>query len=332
MADDYYKILGVEKNASQADIQKAYRSLARKYHPDMNPDDKTAKEKFQKVQSAYDVLNDTNKRELYDRYGSAFESAGAGQGPGGAPFGGAGSGYWRTEGGPGGAGGQGGFEQIDFSQLFGGGGGGTPFSELFGGFRRGAQGGKGKRGKAAAQPGADVHSEVEVPFQMAIDGGKMEVGVQRPDGKTDRIEVKIPAGIRDGAKIRLRGQGGSGEKGGATGDLLITIHVAPHPWFQRRGNDLFVRVPISLAEAVGGAKVDVPTPRGVISLRIPPNTSSGARLRVRGHGVKLKDGVTGDLYAEPQIVLPATIDEATAAAIRKLEEEHPSNPRAELHW
>jgi DnaJ-class molecular chaperone len=320
VADDYYQILGVPKSASQTDIQKAYRTLARKYHPDMNPDDKTAKEKFQKVQSAYDVLNDSSKRELYDRYGSAFESAGAGAGP--RPHGGA---TWTTQGGPG-------YEDIDLSQLFGqGGGGSSPFAELFGGFRR-AAGAKGKKSRGAVPSGQDVHSEVEIPFQTSVLGGKVEVGVQRPDGKIERIEVKIPQGVHDGAKIRLRGQGGESPMGGAAGDILLTIHVAPHPWFSRRGNDLIVRVPVTLAEAVAGAKVDVPTPTGTISLRIPPKTSGGAKLRIRGHGVKPKSGTAGDLYAEVQIVLPPVIDEGTAEAIKKLDEKHPSTPRNELRW
>ncbi len=204
MADDYYQILGVDKNASQADIQKAYRTLARKYHPDLHPDDKTAKEKFLKVQGAFDVLNDTSKRELYDRYGSAFESAAAGGGPGAGP-GPRGGQTWYTQGSPGG------YEEIDFGQMFGdrfgqegggGGGGGSPFADLFGGFQRAAQAaGKGKRGRAAAeQRGPDLQSEIEVPFQTAIQGGKVEVGVQRGPGKTDRMEVKIPAGITDRRK------------------------------------------------------------------------------------------------------------------------------------
>ncbi|HTQ38871.1 MAG TPA: J domain-containing protein [Pirellulales bacterium] len=330
MADDYYQTLGVAKNASQADIQKAYRALARKHHPDLNPDDKTAKEKFQKVQAAFDVLNDTNKRELYDRYGSAFEQAGA-AGPGARPRG---QQSWHAQEMPGG------YEQIDlgdlgdiFGQRFGGeGGGGNPFADLLGGFGRKHAGGKGRRGKAPEQPGSDVASEIEIPFQTAIQGGKVEVGVQRAGGKIDHIEVKIPAGIHGGAKIRLRGQGGPGQGNAAAGDLLLTVHVAAHPHFQRRGNDLIVRVPVTLAEAVAGAKVDVPSPHGTISLRIPPRTSSGARLRIRGHGVKLKNGATGDLYAEVQIVLPPLIDDAAAEVIRKLDEEHPSNPRHDLRW
>ncbi len=222
-----------------------------------------------------------------------------------------------------------------FGERYGEGGesSGNPFADLLGGFRRGQQGGKrGRKGKAAATAGTDVHSEIEVPFQTAIQGGKIEVGMQRADGKVEHIEVKIPAGINDGAKIRLRGQGGPSPSGGAAGDVLLTIHVAPHPWFQRRGNDLTVRVPVTLAEAVGGAKVDVPTPSGTISLRVPPRTSSGTKLRIRGHGVKPKTGTPGDLYAEVQIMLPPTIDETTVDAIRKLDEQNPMNARQDLRW
>lgn len=327
MAEDYYKTLGVERNASQADIQKAYRALARKYHPDMNPDDKTAKTKFQQVQAAYDVLNDPQKREMYDRYGHAFESVGAGAGAGGTPQGGQG---WYTQGAPG-------FDEVDLNQIFGerfgdAGGSGGGFAELFGNFRRGAQTGGRKRRSAEVERGADVQSEVEVPFQTAIQGGTINVGIQRPGGKVDQIEVKIPAGVKEGAKMRLRGQGAPGAGRSAAGDLLLTIHVATHPHFQRRGNDLIVRVPITLYEAVAGAKVDVPTPSGTISLRVPPRTSSGTKLRVRGHGVKPKTGTPGDLYADVQVVLPPEIDEATAAAIAKLDEAHPTNPRRELRW
>jgi curved DNA-binding protein len=325
MADDYYQVLGVDKNATPADIQKAYRNLARKYHPDLHPDDKSAKQKFQKVQAAFDVLNDSKKRELYDRYGSAFESAAAGAGGGGPRPGQT----WSTQGGPG-------FDEIDISQLFGQGyeqsGGGSPFADLFGSFRRGGSAGKGRKSRAAGQPGDDVQSEIEIPFQMSIEGGKVEVGVQRPDGKTDRIDVKIPVGIKDGAKIRLRGQGGPGTGGAAAGDILLTVHVASHPFFQRRDNDLIVRVPITLAEAVSGAKVDVPTPSGTISLRVPPRTSSGTKLRVRGHGVKPKSGAPGDLYADVQIILPAMIDDATAEAIQKLDQSQPTQPRRDLRW
>jgi DnaJ-class molecular chaperone len=323
MAEDYYKTLGVGRDASAADIQKAYRKLARQYHPDLNPDDKAAKSKFQEVQRAFDVLNDASKRELYDRYGSSFESMGAAAGPRG------GRAAWGSA--PGG-------EDIDFSQLFGERYGGDDptgtFADIFSQFRR--AGGRSRRsGPEPAARGADMTAELQIPFQTAAGGGEAQISLRRQSGQVDTISVKIPAGIDEGKKIRLRGQG-ERVPGGTAGDILITIHVAPHPWFTRRGNDLEVRVPVTLSEAALGAKVDVPTPRGTIALRVPEGTSSGKKLRVKGHGVAPKNGEPGDLYAEIQIVLPAPLDDACVEMIKKLEEHakqaHPQDPRRELKW
>jgi DnaJ-class molecular chaperone len=325
MAEDYYKILGVARDASATDIQKAYRKLARKYHPDMNPDDKTAKTKFQEVQKAFEVLNDTSKRELYDRYGSSFESMGAG-GPGGGPHGGRAG--WRP--------GQGG-DDIDFSQMFGerysGDDPAGMFGDIFTQFRRGGAG-RSRRPQPPAR-GADLATELEIPFSTAVTGGEAQIALRRDGGKVETLTVKIPPGIDEGKKIRLRGQGEAID-GGTAGDILITIHVAPHPWFTRHGNNLDVRVPVTLAEAALGAKVDVPTPKGTISLRIPAGTSSGKKLRVKGHGVAPRGADPGDLYAEIQIVLPSPLDDECIELIRKLDEHaaqaHPQEPRRELKW
>lgn len=328
MAEDFYKTLGVKRDASQAEIQKAYRDLARKYHPDLNPNDKKAKEKFQKVQAAFEVLNDTSKRELYDRYGSSFEAYA--QGGGARPQ--ARGGWQHTTGGGGGGPTAGGFEDVDFSEFFGERFAGDPsggFGDLFGQFRKAA--GKRGRGRAAAPGGGNVESEITIPFQTAVTGGKVDLALQRSDGKTESISVKIPPGVDEGKKIRLRGQGES-LGGGPAGDLLLTIHVAPHPYFHRRGKDLEVRLPITLAEAVAGGKVDLPTPWGTISLRIPPRTSSGKKLRVKGHGIRPASGEPGDLFAETAIVLPERIDDVTVEAIKRLDEEQKTNPRAELRW
>jgi len=320
MAEDYYKTLGVRRNASQAEIQRAYRELARKYHPDLNPDDKTAKSKFQQIQNAFDVLNDSEKREMYDRYGSTFETAG-GRGPQpGAP--------WGT--GPGGVR----FEDIDLSQFFGeqfGGESAGGFGEFFSRFRR-AAGGPQQTTTAGRRRGADVQHEIQIPFQTSITGGEVQIGVQRQTGKTETISVKIPAGIEDGKKIRVRGQGEPGPRRGTPGDILLTIRVAPHPAFQRRGNHLLVRLPVTLAEAALGAKVDVPTPRGTVSLRVPPGSSSGTKLRVKGHGVSPKSGPPGDLLAEIQILLPKDLDEKDRETIRELDRRHHVDPRAALKW
>lgn len=329
MAEDYYKTLGVRRGASQAEIQRAYRELARKYHPDMNPDDKTAKQKFQEIQKAFDVLNDPEKRELYDRYGSSFETAGAG-GPQQGPF-------WRT--GPGGGVETGpagfGFEDIDFTQFFGerfreqpSGG----FGDIFRHFRRSSGAGAAAGRSSARRRGADITHDVQIPFNVSITGGEVQITVGRQTGKTETISVKIPPGVEDGKKIRVRGQGGPGARGGQPGDILITVRVAPHPYFQRRGNHLHVKVPVTLAEAALGASVDVPTPSGTVSLKVPPGTSGGTKLRVKGHGVTPRGGPPGDLFAEIQIVLPKDLGETDRQAIREFDRRHPQNPRTQLRW
>lgn len=322
MSEDYYKTLEVARGASPADIQKAYRRLARKYHPDLHPDDKSAKKKFQEVQAAFDVLNDPSKRELYDRYGSSFESAAAaGAGAGTRP-----SGTWSTS--PGG-----GFEDFDFSQFFGerfGGEQGGGFEGIFGQPRRG-RGGSRSRG-AARTKGVDLEQEIHIPFNTSILGGEAHLTIHRPSGKTDTIAVKIPAGIEDGKKIRLRGQGDPGADGATPGDILLTIRVSPHASFERRGDNLQVKVPVTLAEAAEGAKIDVPTPQGIVSLRVPPATSSGTKLRIKGRGVTRKGEPAGDLLADIQIVLPKKLDEESLALIRQVADRNPLNPRTELRW
>ncbi len=330
MAEDHYKTLGVRRDASQADIDKAYRELARKYHPDLNPDDKTAKEKFQKVQAAFDVLSNSEKREMYDRYGSSFETMEAG-GAGG-PY----SGAWGGGPGFGGAPGAGfHFEEVDLGDLFGRGVGGgrqqAPggFGDFFQQFRRASR----RPGKGAApRQGGDIRHEIQIPFSTAVAGGQVEIALARQSGKTERINVKIPPGIEEGKKIRVRGQGERGPGGGPPGDILITVRVAPHPHFSRRGNHLVVRVPVTLAEAALGAKVDVPTPNGTVTLTVPPGSSSGTKLRVKGHGVPRRDGSAGDLLAELLIMLPKKLDPSDQEQIRALDERHPLRPRDGLRW
>jgi len=320
MAEDHYQTLGVPRTASAEDIRKAYRELARKYHPDLHPDDDAAKEKFKKVQNAFDVLNDSSKREMYDRYGSSFEGVG-GAGPGGGPFPG-GGGFPG-----GGAGGFGGGE-IDLESLFGGAGG---FAEMFGGAR-----GKASRGRRrpAQVPGEDVTARIQIPFRLAIDGGKTDVRLDRA-GTPETITVTIPQGLPDGSRMRLRGQGLPGANGGPAGDLVLQVGVDPHPVFRRDGDTLEVALPVTLSEAIAGAKVDVPTPWGTIALRIPPGTSSGRRLRAGGMGVRHANGAKGDLIAEVQVGVP----DVTDAAIRdqlleaaRAAEAGASDARAHLRW
>jgi curved DNA-binding protein len=318
MAEDHYQTLGVSRTASAEEIRKAYRDLARKYHPDLHPDDESAKEKFKQVQAAFDVLNDPSKREMYDRYGSSFEGVGAG-GPGG----GWGGGSWSGGGPfPGGGG------EIDLESLFGGGGGG--FGDLFG---RG-RGSRGRRRPAQA-PGEDISASISIPFRMSIDGGKTDVRIDR-GGKVETISVTIPQGLPDGARMRLRGQGLPGTGGGPAGDLVLQVRVEPHPVFQRSGDTLEVTLPVSLSEAIEGAKVDVPTPWGTIALRIPPGTSSGKKLRAAGMGVHHGNGAKGDLIAEVQIMLPtaedAAVREPLLAAVKAAEAAAPEAVRSRLQW
>ena len=188
------------------------------------------------------------------------------------------------------------------------------------------------RRPAARAARADLLHELQIPFATAITGGEVQIGIQRPSGKTETLAVKIPAGIEEGKKIRIRGQGQPAGRGGTPGDLIITIHVAPHPFFQRRGNNLSVRVPVTLGEAVGGAKVDLPTPQGTVTLRVPPGTSSGTKLRVKGHGVAPKNGSPGDLLAEIQIVLPKPLSDADRKAIGQIDAHYAQNPRKDLRW
>jgi DnaJ-class molecular chaperone len=323
MADDYYAALGVRRGASPQEIQKAYRDLARKYHPDLNPDDAAAKEKFKAVQQAYEVLNDPKKRELYDRYGAAYESMGS-EGPGAGGRAGW-RGFTRGQEVP--------LDDIDLSEIFGqhaGSEGGGGFADLFRQFTgRATQ--RGRRPGPAVQRGSDIAHELHVPFRTAVSGGEAQLTVRRHSGKVETINVKIPQGIADGKKIRLRGQGEPGAGGAPPGDILITVRVAPHPHYQRQGNDLIVKVPITLSEAILGAKIDVPTPKGTISLTIPAGTSGGKRLRVKGHGVPQREAA-GDLYAEIQLQLPETIDDQLADWARHSDEEPNRNPRAQLIW
>jgi DnaJ-class molecular chaperone len=330
MDEDFYTILELPRTASQADIQAAYRRLARKYHPDMNPEDDKAKQKFQKVQRAFETLNDAKKRENYDRYGSAFEQAGGE----GAPHG---QYSWNPQSGGG---------DFDFSQFFGGnfgGGGKGPeeaggggFAEILRKFGAGAGGGASagrSAGAKAPRRGEDLHHELQVPFATAIKGGEVDLGVVRKSGE-ETIRVKIPAGVSEGQKIRLRGQGGPAPRRGEPGDLIITVHVAAHPFFTRRGNHLDVNVPVTLAEAALGAKVDIPTPDGTVTITIPPGTSSGKRLRLKGRGVSPagRSDAAGDLYAEIQIVLPEKFDAEAIELIKRLAKYGPADPRDELRW
>ena len=332
MAEDYYKSLGVSRSASAEEIAKAYRKLARKFHPDLNPEDAGAKKRFQQIQTAYDTLSDPEKRKMYDQFGDKYEQFGAGGKPfGGAPFegnpfGGGGSqgfdfgdlfGRGRRNRGGGGGGGQAGFGGVDLEDLlrqFGGSGGG---------------GGGGNRSRRGEPMGGDVAAEITIPLRLAVTGGKTTVQLDR-GGRIESIEVKIPQGIRSGKKIRLRGQGEAG-LGGKPGDLLLTVHIAADPSFRVDGDNLEMKLPITIGEAIRGASVDVPTPGGsTVTLKIPPRSSGGRRLRVRGQGLPRRDGDPGDLYIELTIKLPDQLSDEAVAAVELIEKGYTKPVRGDL--
>ena len=302
--DDYYQILGVSKTSSREEIQKAYRQLARKYHPDFNQNDpQGAKEKFQKVQEAFDVLGNPEKRQIYDQFGVSPEKMGSGGGQG--PF------QWSFGGGAPGRTANFQFDNLDdIMKMFGGGFGSASPDEIFSAGRRPSR-------------GKDTEQTVSIPFVLSITGGKAEV---RVGGQT--VSVTIPVGIENGKKIRLPGLGETGSHGGGTGSLLLTVRVEEHPCFSRRGNNLYVDVPISLKEAVFGTKIDIPSPKGNVTLTIPAGTSSGMKLRIQQCGI----GGTGNLFATLQVVLPKNWSETDKALLDKLQTEPEEPLRRSLRW
>jgi len=302
---DYYEILGVPRSASADEIKKASRKLSRKYHPDMAPDDKSADQKFKEVQEAYEVLRDETKRKQYDQFGHSFQQAG----PGG--------GHYQ-------AGGGGGAGPVDFEDLFGG--GGIDLGDLFGGSFRGA-----KRAQPRPQKGESQRLQIEIPFHLSAVGGGHEVTLQK-GGASERLTIKIPAGVDNGSVIRLSGQGNPGIQGGPAGDLLITIKVGSHPYFKRDGSNLILEVPITLAEAALGAKVDVPTlTEGEVTVTIPPGTSSGAKLRLRGKGiVNQKTKQPGDQICSIKIVAPKDLSDEERKLYEQLNQLQHDTPRSKV--
>ncbi len=309
---DYYQVLGISRSASADEIQSAYKRLSLKFHPDKNPDDQRAADEFKLVQEAFGALGDESTRAAYDQFGPAYKQAQAAR-AGGGGF-------------PGGAGGAGG---VDFSSLFGG---GVDLGDLFGGGRR--QGASG--GPSRPRRGQDLRARIQVPFQVAAIGGGHELPIQPegPGGRTERLTIKIPPGLSSGEVLRLKGQGGS-IAGGPSGDVLVTVDVAPHPWFRREGDNLMIELPVTPQEAVLGARIDVPTlDEGPVVVTIPPDTSSGTKLRLRGKGIiNQKTGTPGDELVEVRIVVPEGLSESQRALYGQLAEAEAasgSNPRSGL--
>lgn len=300
---DFYQILGVSKSVTDAELKKTYRKLARKYHPDSNAGDVAAETRFKEISEAYSVLSDPEQRAEYDQIRA--------MGTGGARF---------TSGGGGGQG----FDDM-FGGMFGGGGrggqysaqGGQNFEDIFNMFGGGARG---------PQPGRDVQASTTLDFETAVNGHT--VTLQAPTGS---VKVKIPAGVADGQKIKVRGKGEPSPNGGPAGDIILTVAVRKHPVFERDGQNLRLKLPVTFSEAALGATVEVPTLGGsVVKLKIQPGTPSGRVLRVKGRGVNSAKGV-GDLLAEVQVVVPSHLsDEAREALEAFREVEADENPREDL--
>ncbi len=396
---DYYGILGVKKTATQDEIRKAFRKLARKYHPDVNPNDKKAEEKFKTISEANDVLSDEKKRKIFDQFGFYSDQIDPAQAEAAAR-----GGYRYAPGGGNAAGGQGvpfdfgGFDFSDFAeqQKRGGAAGSGPGSPGWGGFRdifsgMFSQGGKAQQG---SQPGTDLEYQVAVDFWAAIHGGttrlqithqemcptcrgrafsggamactechgsgqvtqmggRMKFNIQCPrcggagkvqdvcptchgEGtltKPETVEVRLKAGTRDGQRIRLAGKGNAGTGGGAAGDLYLIVKTGQHPVFTRVGDDIQINVPVTVAEAALGSKIEVPTIDGRAQLRIPPGTQSGQKLRMREKGVTSasKEGVRGDEIVTVEIVVPQLKDERSKEILRELAKLNPDDPR-EAMW
>lgn len=323
---DYYETLGVSRTASQEEIQKAYRKLARKYHPDVNKE-KGAEEKFKQITEAYEVLKDPEKRKKYDTLGPNWQ-----EGQDFTPPPGWEGGHFEFRTYPGGTG------EFDFGGFQRGGGFSDFFEMLFGeGFRRGARGpgGAGPGAREWTIRGQDQEAEITVSLEDVYRGTTKTITLQTleagPDGtlrpKAKQYEVRIPAGVTEGSRIRLAGQGGAGSGGGPPGDLFLRVRITPHPTFQREDHNLLVTVPVAPWEAALGAKVDVPTLDGAVKMTIPPGTQGGQRFRLRGKGLPRERGERGDLYATVQITVPKTLTAEERDLFQKLAKSSSFDPR-----
>jgi len=373
---DYYELLGVPRKASAKDIRTAFRKLARKYHPDLNPGDKASEEKFKQLQEAYDVLSDTKKRQMYDQYGFYSDNVPTGDYGPGADAGGQNVNFD--------------FGGFDFGAQPGGAGAGSSFRDLFGQFFGGRRGGAGM--EPEHEPGGDLEYQIEIDFWDAVRGSVKKLQVTRMDTcetchgtgavgtpqtcptcngtgsvqqtagkmrfnvpcnrcggsgklhttcrtcggegrvrKTETIDVRIPPGVANGGRVRVPGKGNAGTMGAPSGDLYLRVVVRPHDFFERRGDDLYTKVPVTVAEASLGAKIEVPTIDGRSLVRIPPSTNSGRTLRLKEKGVPHgKSGARGDQYVEIQVIVPEPTDERVRTLMKELEEIAPADPRKDL--
>lgn len=305
---DFYAVLGVDKKASQADIKKAYRKLAQRYHPDNNPGDKSAEEKFKSIAEANDVLSDPKKKTEYDQLREMLASGGN--------FGGFGRGA-----GPAG----GGFRNVridDVGDIFGGNGAG--FDDLLGGLFGGAGG-----FRRSPTKGTDLETQATISFVDALNGATVDLRVSAPGGSPRTIKARIPPMVKDGDRIRLSGKGAPGANGGPAGDLYVRVNVTPHPIFGRKGRDLTLQLPITFAEAALGAEVSVPALEGrPVKLKIPAGTPSGKTFRIRGRGGL--NGARADLLVTVQVVVPPKLSREEKDLVKRLAEIDRKSPREEI--
>jgi DnaJ-class molecular chaperone len=332
---DYYATLGVPKTATDKELKQAYRKLARKHHPDVNPGDKGAEGKFKEINEAYEVLGDPEKRRKYDELGAnwrMYEQAQQ-QGqpfPGGSPFGGFGGFGGGGEGGAwtinmGGPGGTRPMSEEEMRDMFGT---EDPFSDFFRTFFGGAGGAggdaRGRSGRAPrTQKGRDIESEAELTLEEAYHGAMRRISITL-GGHARSVDVRIPAGVKDGSRVRAAGEGESGANGGASGDLFLRVKIKPHPVFERKGDDLYTKVALPVTTAVLGGEAQVPTITGSIRLKVPETTQPGQIFRLKGHGMPLvgKPDQKGDLYATADVQLPrslTTLQRQTWEQIKKYE-------------
>ena len=310
---DYYQTLGVSKTAPAKEIKQAYRKLARKFHPDVNPGDKAAEAKFKEINEAYEVLADPEKRRKYDELGANWrlyeQAQQQGQAwPGGSPFGegsGESGGTWTIN--MGGPGGYRTMSEEEMRELFGN---EDPFSDFFRTFFGGgaAEGGRARTRAPRSQKGRDIEHEVELTLEEAFHGAMRRISIKQ-GGHARSVDVRIPAGVKDGSRVRAAGEGESGSNGGTAGDLYLRVRLKPHPVFERKGNDLHTKVVVVVTTAVLGGEAQVPTISGTVRLKIPETTQSGQVFRLKGHGMPAigRPDERGDLYATIEVQLPRSL-------------------------
>lgn len=313
---DYYNILGVSKSASADEIKKAFRNLARRYHPDINPGDKKSEEKFKDIQQAYEILSNPEKKKSYDMFGEAGFQGGARPG-----------GYQTHY--------SGNFGDLGENINFGGASGFSSFEDIFGEIF-GARGG-GRQHSQTRRPtkGRDVEHQIEIDFNTAIKGGTRDIKIAREsngkDYSTETISVKIPSGVDNGSKIRVAGKGEPGRNSGSRGDLYLRVKVAPHPIFKRNKNDIFLDLPVTIFEAALGAEVSVPTVDSTATLKIPAGVQNGTKMRLKGKGVlNPKTRERGDQYINIVVSMPDMMTQTDKKKFEELSESIKYNPRINI--